>query len=463
MRGLRGDTLLAWTLLRGSPRSEWWRLALTALGAALGTGFALAAAVVTVINTRFGGGEHRYTNDLLNESGLRPGVVAALLLLIVPVLAFIGQCTRIGALRRERRLAALRLSGATPRQVRRIAALEAGAAGCLGAVAGLAGFLTLRAAVAAVQGDREALTWPTDVPVPWLPAALIVLAVPVLATLEARFALRRAAVDPLGAAARRPRRHRTGPGMWLLGPVALLAGIGLVLLGRAVDLDQVPVLPILVAILALCALGLVYTSAGLALLTGRLAARSGRPALLIAGERLRADPWAAARSHTVVMLASLVGVGWVAMRRVTVEMLRNDTNYSAGDVSFYVGGYDLAGLALLIGVAVVVSGLAVGVVESLMTRRRTLAALAAAGTPRKVLWRATLLETALPLTPAILLGGCCGLTIVAPVVAVGQRRALPLLEPALLTGGLLAASLLATAVSLPLLRRTVQPAQLRYE
>lgn len=462
MRGLRGDALLAWALLRGSPRSEWWRLALTALGAALGTGFALAAAVVAVIGTRYADGTPRYTNDLLNLAGLRPGVVAVLLLLLVPVIAFLGQCTRIGALRREHRLAALRLSGAAPRQVRRIAALEAGAAGVLGAVAGLVGFLALRAVLAAVQDDRRTPTWPTDVPVPWLPAALVVLAVPVLATLEARFALRRSARDPLGVVAKR-RPPRGGAIRWLLGPVALLAGTALMLAGTRVALNRAPAAVVVPAFLVLYVYGLLHSSAGLALLTGRLAARSGRPVLLIAGERLRNDPWAAARAHSVLMLAALVGAGWVAMRRVTVDGLRADPGYSADDLAFYVGGWNLAGLAVLIGSAVTVSGVAVGVVESLMSRRRTLAALAAAGTPRKVLWRATLLETALPLVPALLLGAGCGLALVLPVVLHDGRRALPLLEPALLTGGLLAAALLATAACLPLLRRTVHPAQLRHE
>ncbi|MFF3946168.1 FtsX-like permease family protein [Streptomyces sp. NPDC001902] len=462
MRGLRGDALLAWALLRGSPRSEWWRLALTALGAAIGTGFALAAAVVAVIGTRYADGPPRYTNDLLNLAGLRPGVVAVLLLLLVPVVAFLGQCTRIGALRRERRLAALRLSGATPRQVRRIAALEAGAAGGLGAVAGLVGFLALRAVVAAVQDDRGTPTWPTDVPVPWLPAALVVLGVPVLATLEARFALRRSAHDPLGVVAKR-RPARSGAIRWLLGPVALLAGTALMLAGTRVALDRAPAAVVVPAFVVLYVYGLLHSSAGLALLTGRLAARSGRPVLLIAGERLRNDPWAAARAHSVLMLAALVGAGWVAMRRVTLDGLRADPGYGADDLAFYIGGWNLAGLAILIGSAVTVSGVAVGVVESLMTRRRTLAALAAAGTPRKVLWRATLLETALPLVPALLLGAGCGLALVFPVVLHHERRPLPLLEPALLTGGLLAAALLATATSLPLLRRTVHPAQLRHE
>ncbi|MDX3234863.1 ABC transporter permease [Streptomyces sp. ME03-5709C] len=470
MRGLRADALLAWALLRGSPRGEWWRLALTGLGAALGTGFALAAAVVAVIGTRYGGGPPRYTNGLLNEAGLRPGVVAVLLLLLVPVLAFVGQCARIGALRRERRLAALRLAGASPGQVRRISALETGAASGFGSLAGLAGFLALRmvldsgARPAATDDPAfHALTWPTDVPVPWIAAIPVVLVLPLMATAEAWLTLRRVALDPVGAAVRRPHRTRTGPTLWLLGPVALLGGIALVLVGLSTDDWTAPVLPAVVAVLGLCAVGLVYSSAGLALLTGRLATRSGRPSLLIAGERLRADPWAAARVHTAVMLAALVGAGWAVMRRVTVEMLRDEPRYAAADASFYVGGYNLAGLALLIGVAVTVGGLAVGVVESVLTRRRTLAALAAAGTPAKVLRRAVLLETALPLTPAILLGGGLGLALVAPVVVIGQRSALPLLEAALIAVGLLAAALLATAASFPLLRRAVHPARLRYE
>lgn len=240
LRGLRADAALAWALLRGSPRSERWRLSLTALGAMLGTGFALAALVVAVIGTRFGGGPHWYTNDLLNSAGLRTEVTGALLLLVLPVLAFIGQCTRIGALRRERRLAALRLAGATPRQVRRISALETGAVCGLGSLAGLAGFLALRAVLSAtarpaVPGSSfRVVTWPTDVPVPWGPAVLVVLALPVLAALEARFTLRRAGSEPLELVAQgRPPRPRTGGGrlaLWALAPLALPAAIGLQLL-----------------------------------------------------------------------------------------------------------------------------------------------------------------------------------------------------------------------------------------
>ncbi len=329
-------------------------------------------------------------------------------------------------------------------------------------MAGLVGFLALRGVLSAVQDEGRALTWPSDVPVPWFSAAFVVLAVPLLTTLEARFALRRSATDPLGVIAKR-RPPRGGALRWLLGPVALLAVIALSTAGSRVALDRVPLEVVTPVLLALYVYGLLHSSAGLAMFTGRLAARSGRPSLLIAGERLRSDPWAAARAHSVLMLAALVGAGWVATRRAVLETLRAEPGYRAEAVAFHTTGWNLVGLAVLVGSAVTVSGVAVGVVESLMTRRRTLAALSAAGTPRRVLWRATLLETALPLAPALLLAAGSGLALVAPFVLHGMRSSLALMEPALLTGGLLAAALLATAAGLPLLRRTVHPAQLRHE
>ncbi len=115
------------TLLRlaaAGSRADRYRLALVALGAALGTIFSLAAFVVLTID----GYDDRYTNNLLKEPGLRPGVATGCWLLLIPVLIFVGMCTRVCASRRERRFAAFRLAGATPRQVRAIAAAETGIA-----------------------------------------------------------------------------------------------------------------------------------------------------------------------------------------------------------------------------------------------------------------------------------------------------------------------------------------------
>ena len=484
LRGLRTDARLAWSLLNGSPRSERWRLSLTALGAMTGTGFVLAALVVTAIDANDGyepdglGGvmvyHPYYTNGLINEPGLRPGVTIALLLLLLPVLAFLAQCTRIGALHRERRLAALRLAGATPRQVRRITALETGTVSGLGALAGLAGFVALRAVLGAAQHGRKVLTWPTDVPLPWGWIAVVVAGVPLLAALGARLSLRRVEVDPMGLV-RRGRRHPPRPGrvrvaLWSLAPLALIAGTGGFLAIVGMGVGNTPgytygmFVALAVATIALVVVGLLFGTAGLAVLSGRLAARSRRPALLLAGERLQADPWAGARAHAAVLLTALIGVGFMGLRRMRFERLeqyRRLPFHNTADDAFFHGAYDLVGLALLIALGVTISGLAVGTAESVMTRRRTLAAMAATGVPRSVLNRVVLLETLLPLAPAVLVASVCSLTVLAASVSRGES--MPLLEPLLTAAGLLAAALLATAASLPLLRRTVHPAELRYE
>lgn len=74
----------------------------------------------------------------INQGGLHPGVVIALWALAIPLLVFLGQCSRVGAPARDRRLAAMRMAGASPRQAVRVAATESGVAAALGAVVGLA-------------------------------------------------------------------------------------------------------------------------------------------------------------------------------------------------------------------------------------------------------------------------------------------------------------------------------------
>ena len=60
--------------------------------------------------------------------------------LLIPVLVFVAVSTRLAAARREERFAALRLVGATPRQVTTVAAVEAGLAALAGTLVGFALF-----------------------------------------------------------------------------------------------------------------------------------------------------------------------------------------------------------------------------------------------------------------------------------------------------------------------------------
>ncbi|MFF5359468.1 ABC transporter permease [Streptomyces scabiei] len=450
MRTLTNDLRLAVLLTRGADRRERWRMTLTALGAALATGFGLAAAALASLEGQY---SVQYGNGLLNRPGERSGVIVTLLLLLVPVLGFLGQSTRVGAVHRDRRLAGLRLAGASAAQVRRIAALET-------AVACLIGSLVVT--VFFVLFLLSAWTPPS---LAWVGVVLVALGVPVLGAVASVLALRRVVASPLGWVRRvRPGTGR-GPGWVFLGAVALVMLGGLLAVANT-NRDMPGKTghgPLILAgaLLAVSA-GAVWLSGTVSAFVGRLlAARAESPEVLIAAERLRDDPWASARTHAAVLVGTVAGSGFIGVRQALLAEVHS-TKYLAENASFYVTGVNLVAAAILVGFAITLLGLAVGTAESLATRRRGLAAQVAAGVPYEVLRRALLLETALPLAPSVLVAGLGGTAIaVGYATAFGDGLVIPygaLLVPL----GVYGTCLLAAASSLPLLRRTVRPAELRY-
>jgi len=437
------DLRLAWALLRGSDRREWWRIGLTALGAGVATGLGQTAAALYSLR-----GHHHvpYVSGLLNSPGERRGIVFALGLLLVPVLAFLAQCARVGAAHRDRRLAGLRLAGAGAAQVRRIAALETGPVCLLGA-----------GAASVVSVSMVASLWAGATRYTWGGMAVVAVAVPVLGTAVGVFALRHVVASPLGWV----RRVRPAGGLrvWVLpaGAVGVVILMAYALLTRDIGSALVPGFVILfVAALGFGAVGLAGTASRLA---GRfLAVRARTAAVLIAAERLRDDPWAAARTHAAVLLTTVIGTGYVGVRAVLVDSLSRG-DYAASD-DFYLAGLDLTAAAIGIGLLIALSGLAVGAAESLASRRRGLAAQVAAGVPRTVLARALLLETALPLAPAVLFAGAGGVVIGVWYGALANASVsyTSLLVPL----GVYGACLLAAATSLPLLGRAVRAGELRH-
>lgn len=443
------DLRLAWLLTRGADRLERRRAALTALGAAVATGFACAALALASVRGQVW---FPYGNGLLDQPGTRHGVVAALLLLLVPVLGFLGQCARIGAVHRDRRLAGLRLSGAGPKQVRRIAALEAGVACLAGTLAGCVVF------AAAVLGLGRAVD-----PVAWLGVAFVVLAMPVLGALVSAVALRRVIASPLGHV-RRARAGR-GPGLvvGLLVPVLLVAlGAGLVLSrGGLGTLASLPLF--VVGAVVLSGAGAVWVAGTSARIIGRrLAPRTGRPAVLLAAHRLQEDAWSAARSHAAVILVTVFGVGLAGIREILLGQLAANAAETGEpqDVGYYAYGLNLTAVAVLVALLIGLSALAVGTGESLSSRRRALAAQAAAGVPRRTLTRALLLETGLPLAPALVLATVGGTAVHAAYAGL-THQPVPWAPPLLVPLGVYASCLLATAAVLPLLRRSTHPSHLR--
>ncbi|WP_327722491.1 ABC transporter permease [Streptomyces sp. NBC_00490] len=454
---LGSDLRLAWLLTRGSDRREWWRVGLTAVGAGLATGFALAAVSLAALQGRY---HVSVGAGLLDDPGTRSGVIVVLLLLLIPVLGFLGQCARIGAVHRDRRLAGLRLAGASAGQVRRIAALETGLACLLGSL------LATVASVVALLGQWQHPTW-----LAWAGITLVALGVPVLGAAAGVLALRRVVASPLGWV----RRVRTGSGrgFWALfaGGVLVVAAVALAATrstssGMPGDGGSYANGPLLVAgALVLVGAAAVGITGAVATLTGRWLARRARTAAtLIAAERLHDDPWAAARTHAAVLLVTVVGTGFVGVRQVLLAELdsRQPGGLSAS-MSYYTTGVNLVAAAIAATLVITLSGLAVGTAESLATRRRGLAAQTAAGVPQRVLGRALLLETALPLAPALLLGGAGGMAIGVWYSRIPEDG--PAVTPyaaLLVPFAVYACCLLAAATSLPLLRRSLNPAELRY-
>ncbi|MEU1318805.1 ABC transporter permease [Streptomyces tibetensis] len=449
MTSLRADLRLAWDLTRGSDRGEWWRVTLTASGAALATGFALAAVALAALRGQY---NVPVAAGLLNQPGTRSGVIAGLLLLLVPVLGFLGQCARIGAVHRDRRLAGLRLAGAAPWQVRRIAALETGLACLLGS------------SVATVFCVLLLLRlWHRPTALAWAGIALVAVCVPLLGATAGALALRRVVASPLGWVRRIGPRTGRGPGLLFLAGTLLVGVLTLfaVLGTSSPAANRPPVGPPLAMVGAALTVGAgaVWLSGAMARVTGRiLAARARSAALLIATERLRDDPWAAARTHAAVLLVTVVGTGFLGIRQVMGDVVR--TRRFSESADYYLTGLDLTGAAIVLAFAIVLSGLAVGTAESLATRRRGLAAQVAAGVPRAVLGWALLLETALPLAPAVLLAGLGGTAIGTWYAWLGHHP-VPWVM-ALAPCAVYAACLLAAATSLPLLGRSVRPGELRY-
>lgn len=221
--------------------------------------------------------------------------------LLVPSLVLVASAARLTAARRERRLAALRLAGATPRQVVSGVAAETAIAAVGGTLLGLAAGPGARALAVLVPWDGG--TWlATDFDPPTGLFVLTVVGIPVLVVLAAVLGLRRVVYTPLGASTRRAPK----PLHWwrlLSVPVAIAAFL-VAVAGASGAGGSLVVLAGIGAMLASAALvGPWLTSA-----VGGLFVRWWRrPAGLLAGRRLRDDPKGAYRASAGLVLAVFTG------------------------------------------------------------------------------------------------------------------------------------------------------------
>ncbi|GEC02923.1 hypothetical protein SSP24_05780 [Streptomyces spinoverrucosus] len=390
-------------------------------------------------------------------------------LLVVPVIVLASAAGRLGAARREQRLAALRLAGATPRQILAMTAAESAAVGAAGAAVGALAYCALLPALARIPYGIG--TWYTGelwVGLPWLLA--VVAGVAALIAVSAVSTLRQVASAPLGVAQQaNPRRTRL---IRLLLFVGILVYIRQSASGGDLKTGQ------LVALVMLFYGAFWLFGPWVVDRLGRIAGRfARRPATLLAARRLSDDPRGAWRTVSGLVLAGFVAgfftVGHLALGgidfgdRVAVPTANGATavteartllreagitaTVSAGEDDFLLAGNDgvtvavpggvekidaaltalqpLAGgrlpygadygsapdrvagdllsdigtatLAVSFLVATASAGLTAA--ANVLDRRRVYGLLRLSGTPLKVLDRARVRETALPLL--VLAGG----------------------------------------------------------
>ncbi len=237
---------------------------------------------------------------------LAVGVVA----LLLPMLVFIATATRLAAARREQRFAAMRLVGATPRQITVISTVEACLAALFGALLGIGLFYGTHPALTHIDftGQRFAAG---DL-APGLAAIVVVaLGVPVAAAISARIAMRRTQTSPLGVLRRvtppSPRAYRLAPLVLGLAELVYFVAFG----HPSTTGGQ---------ILAYCSgavliiVGLLIAGPWITMVGARaVAGHARRPSTLLAGRRLADNPRAAFRTISGLIIALFVASATVGV------------------------------------------------------------------------------------------------------------------------------------------------------
>jgi len=230
-------------------------------------------------------------------------LVIAVVGALVPVAVFVATATRMAAARREQRLAALRLVGATPSQVAGLAIVEALLYTAIGAPAGVALFYLARPWVALIPLDGA--TWWPDAIVPPLGQAIVLLGlVQVVGAAAALIGMRRLSVSPLGV---QQRVTPPAPRFWRIVPT--LVGVAALLIGvtefrGSTSLDSMVVLG---GSFATIIGGIVFAGPWLTVVVGRVLGRIARgPSTLLAARRLSDDPRGSFGSIAGVIMAVFV-------------------------------------------------------------------------------------------------------------------------------------------------------------
>ncbi|WP_328524409.1 FtsX-like permease family protein [Kribbella sp. NBC_00359] len=341
---------------------------------------------------RLGKGELPQTvySNYIAETGLRSGLLAIFLILAVLTAGLAVQALRLGTAARERRLAALRLAGASRKQVRQLSVTDGAMAGLAGGL--LAGpiYLVLSLLLGALPRIAQIL--------PGVEVLDALSWIPVVAMMTAAGAV-------IGSLLQREQPHEEPPADQrrtgiIAGPVMVILGL---LTSRYLGYVASTVL---IAGLALLFLGasVVWIRA-----IGRRLQRSGDPANLLTGVRLIADSRPSSR------MSALLGCCGFLVGTLAIALVSALTEPNAETGSFFATGFGLGIVGVLLLVVTAMAALVVGVADQLVDERRQLASLTALGVDERFLRRVIRRQLTAVAAPAL-----AGGLLLGTIIGVGR-------------------------------------------
>ncbi|MGH1564229.1 FtsX-like permease family protein [Mumia sp. DW29H23] len=409
-------TFSLWTMLRSRSSRGRDPQRLTEVLAVIA--FATTTAVLLVVT----GGFQAFWDRAGGADGIRAGLEVAetpyevqypflagiaVLLILVPLGTLGAAAARMAAARRDARLAALRLCGATRSQVAGLTVLDAAAQALVGAVIGIAGYALLVPVVAQVRfQDRTFGLGELWVGIPVVLGAIV--AVVVVAVLSAVASLRRVAITPLGVANR-----VTPPGMRAVRVLATVGAAAALVVAPQLTGGSIGIaLGVMVGLLLVTFATINLVGPFVIWVVGRTTAATARSVpTLLAGRRIADSPKSAWRSVGGVALAA-----FIAGLTATFSLL-DPGDGTRPDEAAFIADLKTGGF-LTLAIAGLLAAVSTGVMQAgrVIEQRDEHRALVLAGTDHRTLDRARMRETLVPLAVSVGVATVTVLMVMVPVV-----------------------------------------------
>lgn len=410
---------------------------------------AIAFAVTTAVMLVVIGGWQAFTvraNTALDADAEIYPILAAIAagLLVIPLITLGGAAARIAVNRRDARLATLRLAGATNQQISVLTLLESGLVAIAGVITGIAAYFGLIFAILPITFQNDPFSY-SELVLPVWAIATIGIGIILVALASAGASLRKVMVTPIGVAA----NHEPASLHWSrILPILLVAGI----FAGAYQAGQAGMVVLIILLLGGLAMINLIGPFVMGMIGKIVLKRAKDLPHLLAARRLLDQPKTAWRSVGGVALATFIA--GITAAAAMLASFDNSEDPLFADIG--TGGL------LTLAIAAIVAAVSTGVLQSgrVIDQRTQYQNLNLAGADPKLLDRARVLETSMPLIGAVSIATMSAALFLVPVFGATFMTSAPLLLRFILSvGGACALVLLGAKASGGVAKKIVaQPA-----